>query len=98
MIDAADRGPDEATYRQLLPGLVLWPAFLAACLGSIFFFAVVDPEMLRDAGPRVFVGMNREAGYAIGFLFFWGIAALASMLSLFLALRRGLGAQHLRRQ
>jgi hypothetical protein len=40
--------------------------------------------------------MNREEGYAIGFLFFWGIAAVASALSLFLTLRRGLGEQDLR--
>lgn len=82
--------------RRLLMGLVFWPAFLAAGVGSIFFFAVVDPELLRDAGPRVFVGMNRQEGYAIGFLFFWGIAAIASALSLFLTLRRGLGEQDLR--
>jgi hypothetical protein len=82
--------------RRLLMGLVVWPAFLAAGVGSIFFFAVVDPELLRDAGPRLFVGMSREAGYAIGFFFFWGIAAIASALSLFLTLRRGLGEQDLR--
>jgi hypothetical protein len=87
---------EKAPQRRLLLGLVLWPAFLAAGVGSVFFFAVVDPELLRDAGPRLFVGMNREAGYAIGFFFFWGIAAIASALSLFLTLRRGLGEQGLR--
>lgn len=88
---------DEAPRRRLLLGLVLWPAFLAAGVGSVFFFAVVDPELLRDAGPRVFVGMNREAGYAIGFLFFWAIATIASLLSMLLALRQGFGEQELRR-
>jgi hypothetical protein len=87
---------EKAPQRGLLLGLVLWPAFLAAGVGSVFFFAVVDPELLRDAGPRLFVSMNRQEGYAIGFFFFWGIAAIASALSLFLTLRRGLGEQDLR--
>jgi hypothetical protein len=64
--------------------LVFWPSFLAACVASGLFFAAVDPELLRDAGPRVFAGMNREYGYALGFFFFWAMAALASALSLFL--------------
>jgi len=64
--------------------LVLWPSFLAACLGSVLFFAAVDPELLRDAGPRLFVGLDREAGYAVGFLFFWAIGAAASSISVYL--------------
>ena len=64
--------------------LVLWPSFLAACAASLLFFAAVDPAMLRDGGPRIFAGLDREAGYALGFLFFWGIGALASALSIYL--------------
>jgi len=48
------------------------------------FFAAVDPALLRDAGPRLFAGLEREAGYALGFLFFWGVGALASALSVYL--------------
>jgi hypothetical protein len=65
-------------------GLVLWPSFLASCAGSLLFFAAVDPALLRDAGPRLFAGLDREAGYALGFMFFWAIAALASALSIYL--------------
>lgn len=68
--------------------LVLWPSFLAACVASALFFAAVDPELLRDAGPRVFAGLDRETGYALGFIFFWAIAAVASALSLFLSADR----------
>jgi hypothetical protein len=64
--------------------LVLWPSFLAACLASLLFFAAVDPLLLRDAGPRIFAGLEPEAGYALGFLFFWGVSAIASSLSVYL--------------
>jgi hypothetical protein len=70
--------------RGLDVALVLWPSFLAACAASLLFFAAVDPALLRDAGPRLFAGLEREAGYAVGFLFFWGIGALASALSVYL--------------
>jgi hypothetical protein len=65
-------------------GLVLWPSFLAACLASLLFFAAVDPVLLRDAGPHLFAGLEREAGYALGFVFFWVIAAVASGISVYL--------------
>jgi hypothetical protein len=70
--------------RGLDVALVLWPSFLAACAASLLFFAAVDPALLRDAGPRLFAGLEREAGYAVGFLFFWGIGTLASALSVYL--------------
>ena len=63
---------------------VLWPSFLAACAASVFFFAAVDPMLLRGAGPRLFADLDREAGYALGFFFFWAIGASASTLSVFL--------------
>ena len=63
---------------------VLWPSFLAACAASVLFFAAVDPVLLRGAGPRLFADLDREAGYALGFFFFWAIGAGASTLSVFL--------------
>ena len=65
-------------------GLVMWSSFLAACAGSMLFFAAVDPQLLRDAGPRIFDNLNREAGYALGFFFFWALAASAAALSLYM--------------
>ncbi len=70
-------------------GLVLWPSFLAASAASVLFFAAVDPELLRDAGPRVFVNLDRETGYALGFFFFWATGACASALSVWLIASRG---------
>ncbi len=65
-------------------GIVLWPSFLAACFASLLFFAAVDPLLLRDAGPALFQHIDRESGYALGFVFFWVTSSLASGLSLFL--------------
>jgi hypothetical protein len=82
----ADPPPPESrrSPRLLDVALVLWPSFLAACAGSLLFFAAVDPALLRDAGPRMLEGLDREAGYALGFLFFWAVGAIASTLSIYL--------------
>jgi hypothetical protein len=74
--------------RAWLLGVVLWPSFLAACAASVLFFAAIDPLQLRDSGPRIFDNLDREAGYALGLFFFWGVGTLASGLTLYLA--RGL--------
>jgi hypothetical protein len=65
-------------------GLVLWTSFLSASAASVLCFAAVDPQLLRDAGPRIFDNLNREAGYALGFFFFWAIGVVASGLSVFM--------------
>ncbi len=70
-------------------GLVLWSSFLAAGLAGMLFFAAVDPLILRDAGPQRFETLSREAGYAVGFFFFWALAASAAALSVYMV--RSLG-------
>ncbi len=69
--------------------LVSWSSFLAAGVGSMLFFAAVDPPLLRDAGPSIFDNLSREAGYAVGFFFFWALAASAAALSVYMV--RGAG-------
>jgi len=77
--------PDKPRSRRgLNVALVLWPSFLAACLASLLFFAAVDPQLLRGAGPRLFANLDREGGYALGFFFFWAISAVGSALSVYL--------------
>ncbi len=78
-IPPRDSPPDQGLVRLL--GAVLWPSFLSACFGSLLFFAAVDPLALRDSGPRIFDGLSREAGYALGLFFFWAIGLLASATS-----------------
>jgi len=72
--------------RQLLldAAIVMWTSFLSGGLASLLFFAAVDPLLLRDAGPRLFDNLTREAGYALGFFFFWTMAAIASALSVYM--------------
>jgi hypothetical protein len=65
-------------------GLVVWSSFLAAGVASMLFFAAVDPLMLRDAGPQRFETLSREAGYGLGFLFFWALAASAAALCVYM--------------
>ena len=60
-----------------------WGSFLAACIATGIFFAHVDPVEL-DVINNPFMDFPIEAGYAIGFFFFWIICALSSLLSVFL--------------
>jgi hypothetical protein len=72
-------------------GLVSWSSFLAAGLASMLFFAAVDPQLLRDAGPRIFDNLSREEGYALGFFFLWALAACAAALSVYMVRSAGRG-------
>jgi hypothetical protein len=69
--------------------LVSWCSFLAAGVGSMLFFAAVDPLLLRDAGPPILNNLSREAGYALGFFFFWALAAGAAALSVYMVRSAG---------
>jgi hypothetical protein len=61
-------------------GAILWPSFFAAGVGTMVFFAFVDPLQLRDI---TFPGLelNREAGYTIAFFLFWSATASASLFT-----------------
>jgi hypothetical protein len=76
--------PARHGVRPLDLALILWPSFLAAGVASVVFFGAVDPLLLRDAGPKIFDNLDREAGYALGFLFFWAVSIVASALSVYL--------------
>ena len=66
-------------YRRLM--WILWPSFLFAGIGTVLFFVLLDPVDLRFVGP---LELSRKAGYSIGFLFFWTLAAGSSALTCFL--------------
>ena len=59
--------------------LVVWPAFLAACLLELAVFAVVDPFDLRWAGEAL--TWSRAAVYTAAFFIFWAAASAACSLS-----------------
>ncbi len=60
---------------------ILWPAFLAAGMAEACFFALFDPLESLHWGDWV---PTPVAVYTIGFLFFWAMCALASMLTYYL--------------
>jgi len=62
---------------------VVWISFLIAAVGTMLFFALFDPVDLSgifDADLDV----SRDAGYAVGFFFFWILCAICSGLTAFL--------------
>jgi hypothetical protein len=63
----------------------LWPSFLVAILAEGFFFSLFDPLELLHLGGDTGIHLPAIAVYTIGFFFFWGFCALASMLTYYLA-------------
>lgn len=69
-------------------GVVLWSSFIAACLATLFFFALFDPLLFaQDAHSPQWLA-DRMTGYAIGFFFFWSVAAVSSLIATALLLTR----------
>ena len=82
---------DETDGRRLWPpplpavAAVGWSSFLAACLGSLLCFALLDPLQLIGADSGAMrAGPNRLAVQTLAFFFFWLIAAVAGALSVYL--------------
>ncbi len=63
--------------------VVLWCSFLAACAASLIAFALLDPQAMHT-GQAPHWWTTRLAVYGIGFFFFWGNAAVAAALTLFM--------------
>jgi hypothetical protein len=61
---------------------ILWPSFLMAGLASAVVFALIDPLDVSIFGH---IRPEREMLYAFGFFFFWLIAALSSVLTVFMS-------------
>ena len=74
---------------------VAWSSFLAACLGTLLAFAVLDPQWIVDGmqgdgmADPVEQGwwLNRTGLYTIGFFLFWLIALVAGALTALLTER-----------
>ena len=64
-------------------GITVWASFLAACAGTMFFFAWIAPDELL--GEAAGASMLDHLGvYTLGFFGLWLLAALASALTLYL--------------
>jgi hypothetical protein len=66
------------------PMAILLPSLLFGGIGTVLFFSLLDPVDLRFVGP---LELGRKAGYGIGFLFFWALAAGSSWLTSFIERR-----------
>ena len=63
--------------------LIVWPAFLAACLLEALVFAMVDPGELHL--PGYFFQATRQSVYTVAFFAFWLITMACSAMVLWLA-------------
>lgn len=68
------------TWRSLM--WILWPSFLIAGVASAVVFALIDP---LDVSIFCYIRPEREMLYAFGFFFFWLVAALSSLLTVFMS-------------
>lgn len=59
--------------------IILWPAFLMACVATGLFFSLVDPMELIILDERVKVHVL--GAYTIGFFIFWMLGILSSGLT-----------------
>ena len=81
----------ELTRRSRAIGAVVWASFLAACAGTMFFFAFVAPDSLLGDFPES-DRIDRVGVYTLGFFGLWCLGALASALTLYLQGRPPNGA------
>lgn len=73
----------ELNRRQRDIAVVGWCSFLAGAAGTMVFFAFVDPLRLADITEPP-MAIDRMAGYAIGFFFFWALSAVAASLTVYM--------------
>jgi hypothetical protein len=68
-------------------GIILWCSFLTAAAATMFAFAMLDPRSMAQ-GFLPSWWTTRLTVYAVGFFFFWAIAAGASTLTLYMLATR----------
>ncbi len=64
--------------------VVLWPAFLMACVSSGVVFSMVDPDELILLDHHIH--LSSLGFYTLGFLVFWFLGSVASSLTVLLML------------
>lgn len=86
----AERGPNEEealarelNRRQRDVFVIGWCSFLAAAVATMIFFAFIDPLALADISEPP-LPVDRMGGYALGFFFFWLLAAASATLTVYL--------------
>ena len=83
MIQEEYRGARQWSRDRQAMAVVVWVSFLAAAVETMLFFAFFDPVELASLMDDDFQ-IGREAGYAVGFFFFWVLSAACSALTAWL--------------
>ena len=83
MISEEYRGAKQWSRDKQAVFTVVWISFLSAAVGTMVFFALFDPVDLSGIFDAD-VPIGRDAGYAVGFFFFWILCALCSGVTAFL--------------
>ncbi len=83
MADEEYLGTKQWSRNKQSIAVVIWISFLVAAIGTMLFFAVFDPAALATAIDEN-LEINREAGYAVGFFFFWILTAASAAVTAWL--------------
>ena len=90
MTDEAESQNEDWSRDTQKLAVLSWISFLTASAFTMLFFAFVDPLVIVDAiDLELFESSN--AGYAIGFFFFWANGWVAGWLTLRLVRRKRSG-------
>ncbi len=83
MISEEYRGAKQWSRDKQAVFTVIWISFLCAVAGTMLFFALFDPVDLTGIFDED-MEIDREAGYAAGFFFFWFLSFICSGITAFL--------------
>ena len=83
MISEEYRGAKQWSRDKQAVFAVVWISFLTAAIGTMVFFALFDPVDLSHVFDED-VEIGRDAGYAVGFFFFWALTLVCSAITAFL--------------
>ena len=83
MTEEEHRGTKQWSRDKQAVFTVIWISFLSAAVGTMVFFAVFDPVDLSGVFDED-LAIDRDAGYAAGFFFFWLLSLACSALTAFL--------------
>ena len=83
MISEEYRGAKQWSRDKQAVFTVVWISFLSAAIGTMVFFALFDPVDLFGIFDED-LDLGRDAGYAVGFFFFWILCALCSSVTAYL--------------
>jgi hypothetical protein len=73
----------DASARVKRWALIVWPAFITACLLEAFVFSMIDPSELHWSG--YVLQLSRQGVYTTAFFCFWLISMVCSGLAWWLA-------------